>query len=161
MSGELAVRGSRDLLAPDAPGNLESAMRLFSRFFAVLILPVVLPLALRAELPPSAYEAMQAKAPEFLEIQVMRVEIEPGENIEDQKISLLARVEKVHRTDTKLQAGDLLTIIYTVTDRPRGWVGPGAVPILNEGDRNVAYLLKGDKPDEFKPAAGAMTFHHF
>jgi hypothetical protein len=35
------------------------------------------------------------------------------------------------------------------------------VPILNEGDKKLAFLEKGPKPNQYLPAAGAMTFERF
>ncbi len=50
-----------------------------------LLLLLLLPLSLNAELPPSAYDAMQKKAGEYLNIEVLRVDIEPGENPNEQR----------------------------------------------------------------------------
>ena len=47
-------------------------------FFRVILVFLLMPAAY-AELPPSAYEAMQAKAPEHVQIEILRVEVEPGE----------------------------------------------------------------------------------
>lgn len=114
-----------------------------------------------AELPPSAYEAMQSDAPEHLQIQVLRVDIEPGEKESAQKILIMASVEKVLRTASGVKPGDLITISYQLEDRPPGWVGPGRVPILAQGDTHVAYLKILEEPETYGPAAGAMSFHNF
>ena len=51
--------------------------------FRVLLIFLLIP-ALHAELPPSAYESMQAKAPEYVRIEVLRVDVEP-ENLRRSK----------------------------------------------------------------------------
>ncbi len=112
-----------------------------------------------AELPPSAYEAMQAKAPEFFEVEILRSDVKPGTN--EKKITLTAHVAKVFRSATGVTEGALITITYSEVNRPKGWVGPGRVPVLKDGDKKVAYLEKGPKPNEYLPAAGAMTFQQF
>jgi len=117
--------------------------------------------SLHAELPPSAYEQMQAAAPEYLNIEILRVDIEPGADQGQQDVEITARIVKVNRSSTNLQPGGMLNILYTLTDRPPGFVGPGQVTIPSEGDKTVAYLKNGEKPDEFVPAAGAMTFRNF
>ena len=117
--------------------------------------------SLHAELPPSAYEQMQAAAPECLEVEILRVDIKPGAEHGQQDVEITARIAKVHRSTASLQPGGVLNILYTLTARPPGFVGPGQVTIPTEGDKTVAYLKNGEKPDEFEPAAGAMTFHNF
>lgn len=117
--------------------------------------------SLHAELPPSAYERMQAAAPEYLDVEILRVDIEPGAAHGQQDVELTARILKVHRTASNLQPGGILNILYTLAERPPGFVGPGEVPVPAEGEKTVAYLKNGETPDEFIPAAGAMTFRNF
>ena len=118
------------------------------------------PLLLRAELSPSAYEAMQNKAPEHLKIEVLRVEVDPGENPLQQKIHLVALVDDVTRTASDIKPKDIINILYTMADHPKGWVGPGEIPIPVEKDQSVAYLIKSTEGD-FSPAAGRMSFSNF
>ncbi len=113
-----------------------------------------------AELPPSAYEAMQAKAPEYLQIEILRVDVEPGDAPERQIVRLMALVQKVERTATSLRAGDVINIVYTITDRPKGWAGPGEIPLKSERDSSVAYLRKDGEID-YVPVAGVMSFSNF
>ena len=127
----------------------------------ILALSLFLTATLMAELPPSAYEAMQAKAPEFLEVEVLRVDIKPGIAANEKKITLTARVEKAFRSATGVGEGAVISITYSQVERPKGWGGPSRVPILSEGEKKVAYLEKGPKPNEYLPAAGAMTFQQF
>jgi len=128
---------------------------------SILAFVFILTAPLMAELPPSAYEAMQAKASEFFEVEILRADIQPDEAANETKITLTARVEKAFRSSTGISEGSVITIIYAVVDRPTGWAGPGRVPILKQGDKKVAYLEKSPKPNQYLPAAGAMTFERF
>jgi hypothetical protein len=113
-----------------------------------------------AELPPSAYESMQAKAPEYLKIEVLRVDVSPGEKPEDQTVHVVAMVTQVVRTASEVKPDDIINIFYTITDHPKGWVGPGGIPLLQEKQQVVAYLSKGET-NEYKPEAGRMSFSNF
>jgi len=123
----------------------------------LFLLPLLL---LRAELPPSAYESMQAKAPELIQIEVLRVDVEPGEKENDQKVLVVAMVNEVTRTATGLKPSDIVNISYIVTEHPKGWVGPGQVPVLAEKDKCPAFLIKSETGD-YAPAAGRMSFSTF
>ena len=114
-----------------------------------------------AELPPSVYEKKQAEAPEKLQIEIIRVEVTPGSQPETQTVRAMATVNSVDRTATGVREGDFIAIVYTVTEHPPGWVGPGAVPILREKAQTVAYLQKASDSRDYEPAAGAMSFRHF
>jgi hypothetical protein len=127
----------------------------------LFLIALVCPLVLRAELPPSAYEARQKAAGESLNIEVLQVEIEPGDAPERQSVRVMALVNKVARTATGVKEGDFITIIYTVTDREKGWTGPGEIPILAEKDKIVAYVVKDATSSDYHPAAGAMSFRNF
>ncbi len=127
----------------------------------ILLLAILCPVLLRAELPPSAYEKMQQAASDVADIEVLRVDIEPGDSPSRQNIHLMALVNSVTRSATGLKEGDLINILYTVTSHEKGWVGPGEIPILPEKDKTVAYLLKDATTGDFHPAAGAMSFRNF
>ena len=129
------------------------------RFLLLMIL--VCPLVLRAELPPSAYDAMQKAAGEALSIEILRVEIEPGDAPARQNIRIMALVNRVARTAAGVKEGDLINILHTVTVREKGWAGPGEIPILGEKEKTVAYLVKDANSGDFHPAAGAMSFRNF
>jgi phenylpyruvate tautomerase PptA (4-oxalocrotonate tautomerase family) len=115
---------------------------------------------LQAELPPSAYEAMQAKAPEYFKIEILRVDVAPGETPIQQSVQLVALISEVLRTASGAKPNEIINIVYTVTEHPRGWAGPGPIPIPREKERTVAYLKKLEVGD-FEPAAGRMTFTNF
>lgn len=119
-----------------------------------------LPLLARAELLPSAYEAMQAKASEYVRIEVMRVDVSPGKTPDQQDIHVLAMVTEVIRPSTSMHSDEILNIRYTITDHPEGWNGPGELPLLREKMTTIAYLNKLESGD-YEPAAGRMSFSNF
>jgi hypothetical protein len=125
----------------------------------ILLVFLLLPM-LRAELPPSAYESLQRKAPEYLKIEILQVTVQPGETPTQQKVHIIALVTDVLRTASGLKPNEILNIYYNVTEHPRGWAGPGEVPIPNAQERSVAYLTRTDGGD-FAPAAGRMSFSNF
>lgn len=114
-----------------------------------------------AELPPSVYEAKQTAATEQLKIQVLRVTIEPGENADTQKVDVLAKVDEVTRSTSGIKVNDMISILYTVTHHPAKWVGPGEVPLLQEGQSSMAYLNSIPDSKNFAPGAGRMSFSKF
>ncbi|MFZ4597114.1 MAG: hypothetical protein ACOYNN_00575 [Terrimicrobiaceae bacterium] len=132
-----------------------------NRLCLSFVLTLCLSLPLIAELAPSAYEDMQKKAPEYLEIEVLRIDVEPGDAPERQTVRLMALVNKVERTATEVRIGDLINVVYTITDRPKTWVGPGEIPLLAEKDKTIAYLKKDAETSDFSPMAGAMSFRNF
>jgi hypothetical protein len=127
--------------------------------FRLLLIFLLMPI-LHAELPPSAYESMQARAPEYLKVEILKVEVEPGETPTTQNIHVVALTTEVFRTASGLKPNEMLNIVYTVTQHPPGWTGPGEVPVPNEKERSVAYLIKMEGGD-FAPAAGRMSFTNF
>ncbi|TSA32769.1 MAG: hypothetical protein D4R65_08935 [Verrucomicrobiaceae bacterium] len=145
-----------DFLASGPIRGEKESMRRF-----LLLLVVACPLLLRAELPPSAYESMHKAASDLLTIEVLRVEIEPGDAPERQNVHVMALVNGVTRSASSVKEGDLINVVYTVTARGKGWAGPGEIPILEEKDKTMAYLAKDTDKGEFHPAAGAMSFRNF
>ena len=144
-----------DLLALRVGRGQKEAMRRLILLLAILCPPLV-----RSELPPSAYERMQGAATEALEIEILRVDIEPGEAAGTQNVHLMALVNKVTRA-ASVKEGDLIKIDYTVKSHEKGWTGPGEIPILEEKEKTIAYLVKDPASDIFHPAAGAMSFRNF
>ncbi|MEI6034798.1 MAG: hypothetical protein WCS65_11030 [Verrucomicrobiae bacterium] len=127
----------------------------------LFLISIVCQFVLRAELPPSAYESKQKAAAEFLSIEILRVEIEPGDAPERQNVRIMALVTKVVRSASEVKEGDLINIFYPVTARASGRSGPREIPILVEKDQSVAYLVKDPASGDFRPAAGAMSFRNF
>ncbi len=116
----------------------------------------------RAELPPSAYEKMQAEAPEVLRIKVLRVESTPApDDATAQEVAVVAQVLKVGRTRTDLKPDDLITLKYRIVQHPKEWVGPGQVPLLQEDAEPLAYLKRLEDSTDYAPAAGVMSFSRF
>lgn len=131
------------------------------RFAAGCLLFLVTLTLVRAELPPSAYERMQSKAPEVFRVHVLRVDVQPTKDADVREVTMLAETVKVGRSETKVKPGDMITVKYTVTTRRPGWAGPGEVPILKEDAETVAYLAPIPGTQEYAPAAGAMSFDRF
>ncbi len=126
----------------------------------LIALLFLFPIVARTELAPSAYEAMQASAPDYVRIEVLRVDVEPGAAPTDQNVNLVVTVSEVIRTGSDLKPGDIITITYVLKEHPKGWAGPGPVPLLSEKQQTVAYLKKEESGD-FSPAAGRMSFSNF
>lgn len=152
---DAGINKHTDLLAQHYQAGEKKYMR-----YVFLLITFLCPLVLQAELPPSAYEAMQAKAPEYLDIEILRVDVSPGDAPNQQKVLLLSLVNKVTRTATNLKPGDIINIVYTITDHPKGWTGPREIPIPSEREKTIAYLAK-DVANNYLPAARAMTFRNF
>ncbi len=133
------------------------------RFFISLFLGAVLllPVLLRANLPPSAYEAMQQAAAEALHIEVLRVETEPGTQLDEEVIRLTAVVTQVERSASGLQAGDSIQIVYTLKMGADGHPQPGQPPALEEGFSGPAFLRREPDRPIYHPAALALSFDLF
>lgn len=114
-----------------------------------------------AELPPSAYEALQREAPDVFAIEVLDVHSHPGPEAGDQDIQVIAQIVDVKRSSSDSTAGSLIHILFTIPKRPSGFVGPAQIPVPSRGDRSPAYLRPLGKPGDFSPAAGAMSFREF
>lgn len=115
--------------------------------------------ALRAELPPSAYEAMRGKATFVLLLDVMSVDrSNPADDgrMRSVRVTVRARVRSVIR-GSGLKPGDTVTVRYTST-RPTqpGWVGPAPIPVLTKGTRVLAWLNRGK--GFLAPAARGQSF---
>ena len=128
-------------------------------YFRILLIFLLMPM-LRAELPPSAYESLQRKASEYLKIEIIQVNVQRGEPPTQQTVHIIALVTDVLRSASGLKPNEILNIHYSVTEHPRGWAGPGEVPIPSAKERSVAYLTRTDSGD-FAPAAGRMSFSNF
>jgi hypothetical protein len=118
-------------------------------------------LTLPANLSPSTYENLQAKASDHLEIQILIAEINPTEELGVFSVSAKGQVAKVHRSQSGTQEGDIIMITYKVKESLSGQPARGEVPFLAEGESRVAYLENTGKPLEFRPAAAAMSFDNF
>jgi hypothetical protein len=143
------------LVTQEIPMKRLSMLR---RAVLVLLAAVVLcPLA-QAELPPEAYRQMQAKAPEYLTIEVLSVQTQ--QSVEAQgvqiKVEVQAKVRTAQRSKAGVKEGQVITIRYghMVYNQPPP--GPSQVPILKKETVCPAYLEK--KGDQFAPAAGGYSF---
>lgn len=130
-------------------------MRRWPFLLAILCVAVI---ESRAELPPSAYQERQAKAPEALVIKVRSVKTqeikEPTVTVTE--FTVEAEVEKVERSATRLAAGGIIKIVYSRREYSKPLVGPSEVPVLKEGQAYPAYLSR--EGDTYVPAAGGYSF---
>jgi hypothetical protein len=131
------------------------------RSLAAAVLFLSLPFIHAASLSPSAYESLQAKAPEHLEVQVLLAEINPSDVPDTFAVRAEGRVEKVHRSQSGTKEGDIIVITYSVKESSSAQPARGEIPFLAEGEQRVAYLENTGKPLEFRPAAAAMSFDNF
>jgi len=99
-----------------------------------------------AEIPDSLMLALQKKAPEKLEVKVVKVS--EKQHVRGQTITVnfevVAEVAAVESSLTELKAGDRILIKYRIY---RGKIPPGSYPAsLKEGESYKAYLgpKKGD-----------------
>jgi hypothetical protein len=98
----------------------------------------------KAELPPSAYIDLQAKASEVLQIKVDDVSSKPISLIDWSKRieTVQATVQKVTRSKSGTKQGDKITIRYERLLPKKGWAGPSPAPPLEQGKEYPAYLDK-------------------
>lgn len=113
----------------------------------------------RAELPPTAYSALQAEAKEVLQIRVEQVSSKPASllNWSTRNERVLATVEKVNRTKSGVKKGDRITVIYSRLIPKGGWAGPSPAPQLERGKEYPAYLEKS-ADGTFSLAAKGKSF---
>jgi hypothetical protein len=104
---------------------------------------------------------MQSAATEVVEIEVLKIQREPAENIDEELMRVTGVVLKVEKTATNVEAGDFLQIAYTITVRGDGRPDRSQVPLLEEGQRTIAFLRAVDGMAYLAPAAGAMSFGRF
>ena len=130
------------------------------RVASLLLLVAFASISIHAELPPSAYKQMQAKAPERLQLKIISVTQTLSRDEADFKqttVVVEARVLRVLRSRSRTKRGTTIKVIYTHDERTGGWVGPSPVPIVEEGKTYPAFLTKSTN-GEYAPAAGGYTF---
>lgn len=135
-----------------------AAWAALAAFFSAVAPVVAMP---RQPLSPSAYVALQEKAGEVLEIEVLRVEVEPGEELREELVRVTAAVVAVERSTSGVQKGDFIQISYSVRSGDNGQPLPAEIPVLKDGQRTIAFLQVEDGRAYFSPAAGAMSFARF
>lgn len=121
----------------------------------VLALTTWLVTSVMAELPPSAYEAMKAKAPVVIEMKVETVRSKKESWFgPDHLETVTAQVIEVRRGDGGLKEGDVITIHYKRLVPSKGWAGPMPPPQLKKGQTRTAWLIKEASGDYGLAAKG-------
>lgn len=141
--------------------SLASVFQTHARRVASLLLLVALTsINIHAELPPSAYKQMQAKATERLQLKILSVKEMLTRDEADFKqttVVVEARVLRVLRSRSRTRRGTTIKITYTHDERTGGWTGPSPVPIIEEGKTYPAFLTKS-ADGNYTPAAGGYSF---
>ena len=123
----------------------------------LLLISILFTVNLYAELPPYVYKNLQKDAPEVLIIAVNKVKTSSS-LFSDTQVTVKAKVLRVIQSISGLKKGHIITISYsTITKRPRGWVGPSSIPVLEENQQYKAFLKK-DKYNTYSPAARGKSF---
>lgn len=125
----------------------------------LILILLISSLSAFGELAPSAYQEKQRSASEHLQLQILDVTTATVSS--ETRVKVLAIVTRVMRTASKIKSGDTLEIEYRITLHPKGWCGPGEIPLLKNQENIVAYLTKPEGKDFYIPAAGAMSFRDF
>jgi len=124
----------------------------------LLLISILFTLNLHAELPPYIYENLQKNSPEALTISVSKVETSLI-SMSEKSVTIIAKIIRVKRSKSKLKRGDTITIVYnTIFWKPRGWVGPSSLPVLEEKQTYKAFLKKGKNNNYYYPAARGKSF---
>ncbi|PZR73716.1 MAG: hypothetical protein DLM73_10180 [Chthoniobacterales bacterium] len=112
------------------------------------------------ELPPWVYKERQIKAPESLVIKVRSVVRTETAEADGKSIAfkVIAEVEKVERTSTRLMPGAVIEIRYLQHNYSQPMAGPSEVPALKEGQVCPAYLESAVEGRSYSPAAGGFSF---
>jgi len=129
-------------------------MRSLLALFTLTLVPFA-----AAELPPSVYRDLQAKAPEVAVITVTSVSHSAKKREGDvlDTVTLVAKVRRVSRTRRHLHKGDFITISYTHVTHSQSIAGPSEIPILSKGQTVPAYLTFVSQ-HAFAPAAKGHSF---
>jgi hypothetical protein len=134
------------LIAGFSLSDILPSMKILLFFLFLGSLPAI------AELAPPTYLALQAKAPEVIEIHVDKVKrgfwISPGEVV-------TATVKKVSKTASKLKIGDVIKIRYRHV-KLKG-TGPSPIPLLTKNETYPAWLRKNEA-GHYEPAARGYSF---
>lgn len=131
---------------------------------SLAILPAIAGLAFGV-IGPQFQREKQVWSPEHVEIDIVRI-TKSGEPKDAElkrqgyrvDVTLEARVVAVHRSATKLQRGDTITIEYSTYLEQRS-VSCGSIPIpIPERGANRAFLRRRADSKVYGPAAGHVSF---
>jgi hypothetical protein len=111
-------------------------LHLVLRLIPILVSAFVLSSSVSvAELPPSAYEELKAKAPEQLTIKVVSVNLYKGATHNqgvDLDVEAEAEVIAAQHSESGLKPGSTIKIVYNVFLFPKEWEGTSNLADLSE-----------------------------
>jgi len=128
---------------------------------AAVVMLLLVPFFVHAEIELKYYLEDQANAPEYIEIKVLDVDKEWCFFCPEKKIVVKARVTAVYRSVSGLEVGEVVKIKYKLFKPPKKWVGPRPLPLLKEKKHYSAFLQRiprKKKRKHFKPAARGYSF---
>ena len=92
-----------------------------------------------AELPPQAYAAAKQNAPELVAFQVKHIAVS-SKSYGSKAITIRGRICEICRTESGLQAGDSITVRYTIRSTTHN--GPSRCPLLKQNGVYAGYLKR-------------------
>jgi hypothetical protein len=120
----------------------------------LLVAHVVQPVEAAA---PSPGDAAPAAPSDIVEIKVLSTHKQysmfgSSFNVSRFKVSVVAKVTAIERTDTDLKTGAIITITYPAhTYNFPGWTGPVSIPILARKDVCKVHLVGKQGSKEYTP----------
>ncbi|WP_257265375.1 hypothetical protein [Endozoicomonas sp. ONNA2] len=99
-----------------------------------------------AELPPHVYAEYRKTAPEKIEIFILKLTSthNQSEYSTVTKISSIAKINKVFRSESNLSEGQTIKINYQRNEHGEFFVGPSQPIHLRTGKTYIAYLVEGE-----------------
>lgn len=132
---------------------------------------LVLCLATFQEVPPAAaerpldhYAQWQKAAPEYLDIEIIDLNIrveQKNDRLKVHHVQALAIVHRVYRTTTELAEGEEISIHYEHMEDLVTRAGPAAIPLLKKGEKYPAFLEINPTRDSYDPAASNQSFRPY
>ena len=125
----------------------------------MVLIAIVMISSLYAEMAPEVYEEMKRNAPEQLIVKVRSVRTSGGFFSRVQSVEAKVEIIEVFASETRLSAGDRITIRYEVVKRnPAGWAGPRSPSLLKRNEETFAFLAWDAELNCYVLAARGASF---
>lgn len=125
----------------------------------MVLIAIVMISSLYAEMAPEVYEGMKRNAPEQLIVKVRSVRTGGGFFSRVQSVEAKVEIIEVFASETRLSAGDRITIRYEVVKRnPAGWAGPRSPSLLKRNEETFAFLAWDSEQNCYVLAARGASF---